>query len=336
MRTMALLRMLPWCGVVSTAELHSNSMVPFCWPNHGVWDYIGDNVCIWAPGAHDTVGHADVPPPKHALDSAGTRLPTLDCCDAEFQLALRTDISQTVRISFDLAPGLQGSVPEQPGVVTPGAIGASVRLEAGVSQGLRLRVTAAHGVAPGSYSASVRLHPANISARCITWGPWSCARPFVMRLAPPKPPVSPPLPMRCTAAEGSCHGPRWSWASVGDMAFVHTSNGSGVFNPHSTKTLAKFASFTWDGSSSCRQSIERCAGAMERTQLEQFALLKMINPNISTIFYHVRHPQSCLPTPPTQRTISAHEKLSASGDHYAGFSACLDASKRHQRQQQAR
>ena len=72
---------------------------------------------------------------------------------------------------------------------------------------------------------------------------------------------------------------------------------------------------------------------MERTQLEQFALLKMINPNISTIFYHVRHPQSCLPTP---ATLYQHEKLSALADRYAGFSACLDAPERHQRQQQAR
>ena len=236
----------------SSAPLHSNSLVPFCWPNVGAWDSIGDNLCVWAPHG-ETVSPTEVPPPKHALDSAGTRLPTIECgssstCEAELRLALRTDVAQTVGISFALAgaAGLRAGVPAQPGVIVsePAAPGAmpSVRLEAGVSRTLRLNVSLPKP-APGSYSGSVVLHPANSSARCVTWGPWSCARPFVLRLAVGLPPPPPPPPQPTPGL----HGPRWSWERIGDMAFAHTSNGSGVFSPSSTATLAKFARSAAEG-----------------------------------------------------------------------------------------
>eukprot|EP01051_Picozoa_sp_SAG22_P009002 SAG22_NODE_721_length_7648_cov_9.418466_5_plen_196_part_00 len=87
--------------------------------------------------------------------------------------------------------------------------------------------------------------------------------------------------------------PRWAWDSVGHMAFLHTSNGSGLLSPPAAAVAAKFPLFTWDGSSSCRLgdrlhqpawSPPACFAAMERTQLRQFAVLKKLNPNISTIY----------------------------------------------------
>ena len=39
-------------GGVDGPPLHSNSLVPFCWPNAGPWDSVGQHLCVWDPGAH--------------------------------------------------------------------------------------------------------------------------------------------------------------------------------------------------------------------------------------------------------------------------------------------
>ena len=288
---------------------HSNTVQPFCYPNdgHSAWDYIGDNLCVWEHSFGGRPGHrvspGELPPPVFSDDSSGTRLPTVQLrvggsgeYAAEVQLAVRSDAAMDVPVTFLAAPQLQAAVVAGGAGDSLSSASAVVAVRSKVSRGVRVQVTAPAGTPPGGYALSVVLHLKNTTAqRCVTWGPWSCGRPYIFRVgppdranhtaAPPAAPPPPPAPMQCDRP-GGCHRPRWAWDRVGDMVFAHTSNGSGVFSAAATATLAKFASFTWDGSSSCRQPLAQCKGGMEATQLAQFALLKQQNPNISTIFYH--------------------------------------------------
>ena len=57
---------------------------------------------------------------------------------------------------------------------------------------------------------------------------------------PPTPPTPTPSPVLCP----SCRRPRWSWATVGDMAFAHLSNESGAWSEEALDVLARFPMVT--------------------------------------------------------------------------------------------
>ena len=146
-----------------SSQLHTNTMLPFCWPNIGMYSYIGENLCIWEHTFHGSAAHKlspdELPPAIFADSSSGTRLPTLRLTpeaiggrhSATVQLAIRTDSTMPVPVSVLVAPPLTATVFGSTATNGSGVI----NVKAKQTRGVLIRVEADEGTKPGCVGAGV-------------------------------------------------------------------------------------------------------------------------------------------------------------------------------------